>query len=447
MLGIEAEADRRDGGGIDRVYLRYMAATRILRYDAGNMFRHTLSSARLAHAKQSLINDWKSGAQGWMGCPDDTELLARIERLAKKKKSFHTCLVIGIGGSDLGARSAWHALGQEAKGMRLEFLGGNTDPNEIDWTLRRLDLKKTLINVISKSGDTVEPMSTFLFVREKLEKIVGRQQAARHIVATTDEKTGTLHEMARAEGYDTLPVPGNIGGRFSVLTAVGLFPLACAGINIQAIAHGAREVREVFLKNAPKTEMVTQFAAMHVHADTVRHEKIHVLMPYSERLRLFGSWYRQIWAESLGKEGKGPTPVAALGATDQHSQIQLYIDGPADKVVTFIEVESFGTKLRVPKTAKSVRTVAYLAGMPFEDILHAERAATAKALRDVKRPNGTLFVPRVNAEVLGGLFMFFQLATGVAGFLYGINAYNQPGVEGGKRAMQQILDRAAKTAT
>jgi glucose-6-phosphate isomerase len=393
----------------------------------------------LDRAKRDILEDWSSGRQGWLGRPDDGQTVKRIDALKKTKRHFTTCLVIGIGGSDLGTRAAWHALRHDLRGMKLAFLGGNTDPDEILWTLKGLDLKTTLINVISKSGDTIEPMTTFMVVRDALMKAVGKSTYPAHIVATTDETSGSLRSFALEEGYSTLPVPKNIGGRFSVLTDVSLFPLACAGVNIKRLLDGARDVRNAFVKERVDKNLPCQFAAQHVYAHTKHGKSIHILMPYSESLRVFGTWFRQIWAESLGKDGKGPTPVSALGATDQHSQIQLYNDGPKDKVVTFIEVNRFASHLKVPSSIKRLESLSYTAGVSFAEILHAEREGTARALAENGCPNGTLTVPSVDEWALGSLFMSFQIATGLAGSLYGVNAYDQPGVEAGKRMMRTLL--------
>lgn len=430
----------------------------IIRYDASNMTqksvgRHGASpqqiqakQSALARAKATLVKDWKQGAQGWLGCPDDAKLLTEIHRVVQEKKHFTTCLVIGIGGSDLGARAAYQALRHTGKGMLLEFAGGNTDPDELEDVLSRLDLSKTVVNIISKSGDTVEPMSTFFVVRDLLKKKFGKN-FSHHIVATTDADCGSLRALAEREGYDTLPIPKNIGGRFSVLTAVGLFPLACAGIDVKKILRGAASVRDDFRKS--KADTASQFALNQYLSDSERRQSIHVLMPYSSRLEQFGRWYRQIWAESLGKKlnvdgdtvNVGPTPIAALGVTDQHSQIQLYVEGPNNKTVTFIEVEKFDSSLSVPVGAKDIKPLAYLSKIPFARIIHAERKGTAEALRLANRPNGTLSIPSISPESIGALFMFFQIATGVAGELYNINTYNQPGVEEGKRVASTLLKR------
>ncbi len=408
--------------------------SKLLRYDASNMGSFDISETRLAKAKQSLLDDWKSGRQGWLGCPDEKAWTTASGRPYDTR--FTAYLVIGIGGSDVGARALWHALKNSHN--PIEFAGGNTDPDELTETLKRLDWKRTLVNVISKSGDTLEPMAAFFVVRDILRKKIGKR-FAEHIVATTDENGGALRELARREGYATLSIPTNVSGRFSVLTNVGLFPMRCAGFDVRALLRGARQIRDTFLRQSATKNDACRYAAALVAHHLDHHRNLHVLMPYSERLRVFTTWVRQLWAESLGKKGIGPTPIAALGATDQHSQIQLYTEGPDDKVVTFIEVERFATRLAVPRTIRAVQKLDFLAGTSFEKIIHAERAGTASALAKLKRPNGTLFIPRVDEASLGALIMFFQIATGIAGELYGVNAYDQPGVEEGKRAMIHIL--------
>lgn len=431
-----------------------------LTYDYRNMLRPAVGlhgadenflsahAKRLTEAKSQVLADWKTGRQGWLDCPDDKQLVERIQKLATKKANFDTCLVLGIGGSDLGARAAYQALKHTAKsGMRLAFAGGNTDPDELHEVLAGLDWEKTLINVISKSGDTIEPMSAFLIAREKLIKAVGEKKHAAHIVATTDKERGALRKLAKRFGYDTLPVPDNIGGRFSVLTAVGLFPLACAGIDIKAMLKGAGQTRSVFTKGKQASDEASIFALSQFLADTERRQNIHVLMPYSSRLREMGQWYRQIWAESLGKKTNlagdtvhaGPTPIAALGATDQHSQIQLYNAGPNNKTVTFLKIAKFDKALKVPESADLLPGLKYLSGTRLQKIIHAELAGTAESLRANKRPNGTLTVPETSAEAVGALFMFFEIATAMAGHLYGINPYDQPGVEEGKIIARRLL--------
>ncbi|MDD5251027.1 MAG: glucose-6-phosphate isomerase [Patescibacteria group bacterium] len=405
---------------------------------------------RLEPVRAAVIKQWRSGQLGFMAIPERTADLKAVEAMAKTVgREFKTLVVIGIGGSDLGARMLVKALKPAGKGMEIRFIGANTDPDEMAALLRDLDWRKTAINVISKSGDTIEPMSAFVLLRDRLVKAVGVNRHARHVIATTDTEKGTLRKIADREGYRTLPVPADIGGRFSVLTPVGLFPAACAGIPVRRLVVGCRAVRDEFAAAKTMDNGPLMFAGLQHDGYVRRSQHITVLMPYGERLREFGSWFRQLWAESLGKRldrhGKvvnhGFTPVAALGATDQHSQVQLYNEGPFDKTLTFIEVESPDADFRLPNPYPDIEGTAYMAGHRLGEILHAERAATSLALTENGRPNGTVFVPRVSPEAVGALVNFFQIATAVAGELLDVNAYDQPGVEAGKKHMYKLLGR------
>jgi glucose-6-phosphate isomerase len=260
-----------------------------------------------------------------------------------------------------------------------------------------------------------------------------------------------MRMIANREGYRTLPVPPAIGGRFSALTPVGLFPAACAGIKVKGLVAGAkREMDGFFSDDLQATDVAPlMFAGLHHAAYVAGWGRIAVLMPYAAGLKDFGAWFAQLWAESLGKEmsrggervNHGQTPIAALGATDQHSQIQLFSEGPRNKVITFIETEKFRRDLKVPQPYPDTEGVSYLGGHSFSEIIHVERRATAEALRDRSRPNGTIFIPEISPETVGGLMAFFMLATAAAGELLDVNAYDQPGVEGGKKIMYRLLGR------
>ena len=292
-------------------------------------------------------------------------------------------------------------------------------------------------------------MSAFLVLRDRLIKAVGKDKHAAQVVATTDASKGTLRRIAAQEGYRTLPVPDDIGGRFSALTTVGLFPAACAGIPAKELLAGAGEQLEEFFGRPVRRVLPLLFAGLHYEAYVRRTQHITVLMPYADGLRDIGRWFRQLWAESLGKKhdrrGRtvfhGLTPIAALGATDQHSQLQLYNEGPLDKIVTFIEVDAFASGLTVPKPYPDIEGVAYMAGHSFEEIVHAERQATALALAKNGRPSGTIHLASVTPRTVGSLMMFFQLATAAMGELLDIDAYDQPGVEEGKKMMYGLLGR------
>lgn len=404
----------------------------------------------LEPVKTKLREDGASGRAGFFSIPSLTKELAATRALAKAVgKEFRDLIVVGIGGSDLGARAILRALAKEGKGMRVHFAGANTDPEGLADVLRTVDLKKAAVNVISKSGDTIEPMSAFAILRDRLIRKVGRDKHRKHVIATTDEKAGTLRQIADREGYRTLPVPGRIGGRFSALTTVGLFPAACAGVDVAGLVAGAKDELDAFAASPAGTSPPLLFAGLHHDAYSRRGQRISVLMPYADSLKEFGAWFRQLWAESLGKKRSrsgmavhhGMTPVAALGATDQHSQIQLYVEGPVDKVVTFIEVKDFRDDFVVPNPYPDLEGTAYMAGHSLSEIVHAERAATALALARNGRPNGTVVIPRIAPDTVGGMMAFFMLATAAAAEMLDIDAYDQPGVEDGKKAMYAMLGR------
>jgi glucose-6-phosphate isomerase len=309
-----------------------------------------------------------------------------------------------------------------------------------------------LVNVISKSGGTAETMAQYLVVRTWLEKALG-EAAHRHLVFTTDPSRGALRELAQRDHVPTLDVPADVGGRFSVLSPVGLLPAALVGIDVGGLLSGARQALtraepDDLLQNPPAL-----YAALHWAADVQLGARIDVLMPYTDRLREFAEWYRQLWAESLGKRvdrsGKvvyrGPTPVAAVGATDQHSQVQLLMEGPFDKVVTFISVEDFGLDVPIPTPAGLPEALppdlAYLPGHTLGELLRAEYQATSAALAQMGRMNCTLRFPDLSAETIGEAIMFYQLATGYAGAWYGIDPFDQPGVELGKRLTYAAMGR------
>ncbi|MBN1585791.1 glucose-6-phosphate isomerase [Candidatus Uhrbacteria bacterium] len=424
---------------------------KLVAYDRSHM-KIGLKPAELKSAFRSLASQKQRGELGFLAIPELKKELAETERLARELRKKHkTLVVIGIGGSDLGARTLIQALRKRGEGMMaVRFIGANTDPEEIADLLAELDWKTTVLNVVSKSGGTLEPMGVFLLLRDRLVKAVGAKKAAARIVATTDRKGGALRTIAEREGYRTLPVPGAVGGRFSVLTPVGLFPAACAGISIRRLVRGAKAEFEAFFEEKdPVRNGPLAFAGLQHQAYRSGQGRMAVLMPYAARLERFGKWFVQLWGESLGKardrQGKtvnaGQTPIAALGATDQHSQIQLYNEGPFDKTVTFIGVERFRAELSVPKAFADLPEIAYLGGHRFGDILNIERRATAEALFRHGRPNGTVMIEKITPETVGALMAFFMLATAAMGELLDVNAYDQPGVEEGKRIIGRMMGK------
>lgn len=414
--------------------------------------------ARFAGVQAEVRSRRAAGEYGFYGLGDQAEVAAAIRRFAEGAgQAFDHVLVLGIGGSALGTKAlmnalrppAWNELDDEARDYfpRLTVLE-NVDPATMAAALRRIDPRRVLVNVISKSGGTAETLAQYLVVRRWLEDAVGPEAAAQHLVFTTDPVKGPLRAIAQAEGIPSLEVPPAVGGRFSVLSAVGLLPAALVGIDIEALLRGARTA----LAAAETDDLLHNAPALHAGllwaADRHLGARIHVLMPYCDGLREYAAWYGQLWAESLGKRVDragaevftGPTPVAALGATDQHSQVQLYMEGPFDKVVTFLRVDG-GEDVPIPGAQGMPEELAYLGGKTLGQLLRAEQEATAAALARMGRMSQVLTLPRLDAAALGELFMFHQLATGYAGVWYGVDPFDQPGVELGKRLTFAAMGR------
>ena len=427
--------------------------------------RHGLPRARLAdlaarfgHIQREVRRRREAGDYGFYGLVDQGPTVREIKAFAEGLGQAHDhVLVLGIGGSALGAkalltalrRPAWNEWDDEGREFfpRLTVLE-NVDPTSVAAALRRIDPRRVLVNVISKSGGTAETMAQYLVVRQWLDDALGAA-AYRHLVFTTDPARGALRELAVREGIATLAVPPDVGGRFSVLSPVGLLPAALVGIDVEALLAGARRAIERADEADLRRNPAALYAALHWAADTDLGARIHVLMPYSDRLREFAEWYRQLWAESLGKrvdrEGRtvhvGPTPVGAVGATDQHSQVQLFMEGPYDKVITFATVETLGEDVTIPGRDDLPPDLAYLPGHTLGRLLTAEYEATSAALAQMGRMSCTLRLPDLSAETLGEAIMFFQLATGYAGAWYGIDPFDQPGVELGKRLTYAAMGR------
>ena len=404
-----------------------------------------------------------AGEYGFHGLGDQAASVTQIRRFAEGVgQAFDHVLVLGIGGSALGMkallnalkRPGWNELDDEGREFfpRLTVLD-NVDPTSVAEALRRMDPRRALVNVISKSGGTAETMAQYLVVREWLERALG-PAAARHLVFTTDPARGALREIAARDGIAALEVPPAVGGRFSVLSPVGLLPAALVGIDIEGLLAGARDA----LAGAEADDLLQNqsalWSALHWAADTGLGARIHVLMPYTDRLREFAEWYRQLWAESLGKakdrRGQevhtGPTPLAAVGPTDQHSQVQLFMEGPFDKVATFMALDRFPEDVTIPQAAGLPADLAYLPGHSLAGLLQAEYQATSAALASMGRMNCSLHLPELSAQTLGEAIMFFQLATGYAGVWYGVDPFDQPGVELGKRLTFAAMGRPGYTA-
>ncbi len=395
------------------------------------------------------------GMQGWMTLPyDQDEVMASIEKTAARvRDEFESFVVLGIGGSALGPAAVHQALRhlhynelpREKRGGPRLYIEDNIDPERMAALLDVIDLRTTCFNVITKSGGTAETMSQYLIVLDLLKKAVG-DDYRRHIIVTTSQNKGFLIEVARQEGYETFYIPDGVGGRFSELCPVGLVAAAVTGVDIRALVAGAKAMDERCAsddawKNPALFEAGLMVTAMR------KGMNMSVMMPYADSLKLISDWYAQLWAESLGKnrtlDGKpchvGQTPVKAVGVTDQHSQLQLYTEGPFDKVITFLKVEAFRARTPIPHGCDGIPTIAFLGGKSHNQLIEAERQGTEYAVYRSGHVSQTITLPTVCAETIGQLLYFFELVTAYAGALLNIDAFNQPGVEESKVASYAVM--------
>lgn len=398
---------------------------------------------RLEEAAKELLD----GDLGFMQLPKTDEYAQQSKSLAEEIRSSGATDFIhaGIGGSALGPMAVQKALNhpyynqlEDRGGPRIHF-AENTDPSSLGAILDVADPENTWVNAVTKSGSTAETMTNFLVVRGFLEDALGDGYTER-TVFTTDPEEGYLNEISGREDIKTLPIPENVGGRFSVLTPVGLLPAAVAGIDVDALLAGAAQcVDEVNERGAEHPAV--RGAAMHYLMDTARGRNVRVMMTYADALERTAAWFVQLWAESLGKDGKGSTPHGAVGTTDQHSQVQLYMEGPQDKVIEIVQVENHPRDLTIPEAYEDVEGVGYLGGHSMAELLNVECDATQKALTEAGRPNCNITLGEVSAENLGYLFQALEVQTAICGTLYGVNAFNQPGVEAGKNITYERMGR------
>jgi len=388
------------------------------------------------------------------------EHVAGVREVAQRYEgAIDQMVVLGIGGSALGNIALQSALNPITYNLMPDdlrpgprfFVLDNVDPHFVGQTfaeLQRRDpgLERTLVNVISKSGETAETASQFIIARSMLRQALG-ERYARNIVAITDASHGTMRSICDAEGITTLPVPEGVGGRFSVLSPVGLFGAAMCGIDIDALLDGAAAMDER-CRAADAMQNPAAILAWLLMTLTRHGKSNHVMMPYANQLYLMADWFRQLWAESLGKRENtagrqvyaGATPIKALGATDQHSQVQLYREGPNDKVFVFLDVDQFDEDVTIPSDL-DVDTLRYLQGQTLSTLLNAEKRATEYAFVESDRPNMTLTFPRIDAYHLGEFIQLWEMVTAYAGLMLDIDAYDQPAVETGKKATFGLMGR------
>jgi glucose-6-phosphate isomerase len=388
----------------------------------------------------------QSGQLGFAELPFDDRAVKATTDYARKN-AHPVLLILGIGGSALGPAALHSALGRPNSGRRLVVLD-NIDPDFIRDELDLLTPKDTLVNVIAKSGVTAETMASFAVVRQWMIDAVGESRSREHFVVTTDPEKGDLLSIARQEKYPIFAIPPNVGGRFSVLSPVGTLPAALLGLDVEALMEGARrssiQARQPFFENPALVAGFIQFVL-----ERERRKSILVLFSYSQALWKFAFWFKQLWGESMGKKmnrrGRevyyGQTPTAALGVTDQHSQLQLFIEGPNDKSFLFWTAREFRDPVSIDHPYTDFDSMRYLNGKTLAELFFAERRATEIALTEAARPNATVYVDRIHEESLGELIMFSEYLTAYAAEFYDINAFDQPGVEYGKKLTFAMMRR------
>lgn len=367
-----------------------------------------------------------------------------LQTAAKIRESYDTFVVLGIGGSALGPIAVEQAL-SDGKGTMKLVVEDNVDPERLARVFGSLNLKKTMFNVITKSGRTSETMAQMMYAANAIEK--AGLSLKDHIIATSDEKNGELVKIAQKEGLKSFVIPSDVGGRFSEMTPVGLLPAAVCGHDIKAMLEGAAYMDA--LCSGETGNPAALYALLHV-LGMKKGFNVSVMLPYADSLKFMSDWYAQLWAESLGKRYgnngsevfAGQTPVKALGVTDQHSQIQLFTEGPFDKIVTFLKVDKFRNDLEIPAALEYIDEISFLGGKTFGQLLEAERSATEYALCKAGRANITIALSEVDAFTVGALLHFFEMATAFAGEMLAINAFDQPGVEEGKVATFALMGKA-----
>ncbi|MCI9441639.1 MAG: glucose-6-phosphate isomerase [Ruminococcus sp.] len=407
-----------------------------------------------AQAKETLVS--KSGAGndfvGWVDLPVDydKEEFARIEKAAEKiREDSEVLLVIGIGGSYLGARAAIEFLGHSfanvvskdiRKAPEVYFVGNSISSTYIQDLIEVVGHRDFSINMISKSGTTTEPAIAFRVFKEILEKKYGKEEAAKRIYATTDKTRGALKNLATEEGYESFVVPDDVGGRFSVLTAVGLLPIAVSGINIKELMEGAAAGRKAALENDFAENDAMQYAA--VRNILLRKGKtVEILANYEPSLHYVSEWWKQLYGESEGKDQKGILPASVDLTTDLHSMGQFIQDGNRILFETVLNVEKSRAEIILHEEPVDLDGLNYLAGKSVDFINKSAMNGTILAHTDGNVPNLMVKIPEQNAFYLGQLFYFFEFACGVSGYLLGVNPFNQPGVESYKKNMFALLGK------
>ncbi|MGI6029801.1 MAG: glucose-6-phosphate isomerase [Candidatus Heteroscillospira sp.] len=401
--------------------------------------------ARAAQAHRTLGD--KSGAgsdfTGWVSLPGrvrDTELRSIVNSAEKIRSNSQALVVIGIGGSYLGARAAVELLGgAKLDGPELLFAGNGLSPDALAETVERLGDRDFSVNVISKSGTTLEPALAFRVFKSRLEQKYGAAGARKRIYATTDARKGALKSLADAEGYETFVVPDDVGGRYSVLSAVGLLPMAVAGIDVRRVVGAAAQEMEALNLRSPENPAWQYAAARQSLYQSGR--GIEILGSYEPRFRYMGEWWKQLFGESEGKNGVGIFPASVEFTADLHSMGQYIQDGPRSMMETIVSFEHCREQFEVPFAMGDPDGLNYLAGRDFGDICRVAREAVKAAHISGGVPNMEIIVPRRDEEGFAALVCFFEMACAISGYISGVNPFDQPGVEAYKKNMFKMLGR------
>jgi glucose-6-phosphate isomerase len=416
-------------------------------------------SDKIENAKKAMAEKRANGGMDWRDLPyNQADVVADIQNYVNDVKGeIDAFVVLGIGGSALGPMAVQQAVNhpyynelprEQRGGYPRLYVADNVDPERLVYLFENIDITKSLFNVISKSGSTSETMSQFMIIKEMLEEKLGKDEAKKHIVCTTDKEKGNLIKIAKEEGYKTFIIPAGVGGRFSELTPVGLLPAAFCGVDIEELLAGAAFMDDLCKKDDIYQNPAFMYAVLN-YIGMEKGKNISVVMPYADSLKYISDWYAQLWAESLGKkvdlQGKtvnvGPTPVKALGVTDQHSQVQLYTEGPFDKMIVLMGVDRYKETITIPKIYADIPSLVFLGGVTQNELIQVEQMATEYALLKSGKMNMTITLPSVNEFTIGQVLYLFEVATGFAGELMNINAFDQPGVEEGKNATYAMFGR------
>ena len=389
---------------------------------------------------------------GWLQLPTsyNKDEFKKIKKAAEKiKKDSDVLLVIGIGGSYLGARAVIEALNntfynvltdKQRKTPQIFFVGNNMSPDYLNDLLECISKKDVSVNVISKSGTTTEPAIAFRIFREYLESKYGIDEARRRIYVTTDKEKGALKSLANEEEYETFIVPDNIGGRYSVLTAVGLLPIAVSGIDIEKLMNGARNGQEKYNNSDLKYNNCYKYAVAR-NILYKQDKKTEILVSYEPKMLYFTEWWKQLYGESEGKDGKGIFPASATFTTDLHSLGQYIQEGRRELFETVINIEKTKTDIKMKADEDNLDGLNYLEGKTMNYINHKAMEGTIQAHTEGNVPNILINIDKLDEENLGELIYFFELACAISAKILGVNPFNQPGVEAYKKNMFKLLEK------